>query len=252
MKKLFFIVVTVIGLQSQVFASDLAKEKRWVDQVVDYIIDGEAEFLDLGKHKALAIYTEADEPKGGVIVIHGSGVHPNWEDIVHPLRTQLPESGWSTLSIQMPVLHNEAEYHEYAPLFDEVPERIDAAIKNLQSKGIKNIHIVAHSLGSSMAAYYLSQNSSKAVKSFVAIGLPGPREDPRMNSLVTLEKVNVPMLDLYGEKDLETIVKSAPQRQQASKHNRAYQQQMVADANHFFVGQNEALLKAVNNWLNKQ
>ncbi len=243
----------LLGLSTGfVVASDLKKEQRWVEQVVDYIIEGEAEFLDLGKHKALAIYTEADEPKGGVIVIHGSGVHPNWEDIVHPLRTRLPESGWSTLSIQMPVLRNEAEYHEYAPLFDDVPERINAAISNLQAKGITNIHIVAHSLGSAMTAYYLSKNSQAPVKSFVAIGMPGEREDARMNTLLTLQKINLPVLDLYGEKDLETVVNSAAKRKQASQHNKGYQRQVVAEAGHFFAGQNDALLEAVNGWLVKQ
>lgn len=233
-------------------ASDLAKEQRWADQTVDYLMDGEAEWFDLGSHKALAIYTESalDITRGGVIVIHGSGVHPNWAEVVQPLRTQLTESGWATLSIQMPVLHNEAEYPEYAPLFDEVAPRIEAAIKNLQSKGIKKISIVAHSLGSAMSAYYLAENNNSPVKSFVAIGMSGPREDKRMNTVISLGKINIPVLDLYGEKDLDSVLGSSKLRKKASSENKNYSQKVVKGANHFFVNKNQDLVNIVNSWLN--
>ena len=87
------------------YASDTAKEKRWADQVVDSIMVGDAEWLKVGKSKILSIYTENTTEKaiGGAIVLHGSGVHPNWDQVVRPLRSQLPDYGWSTLSLQLPV-----------------------------------------------------------------------------------------------------------------------------------------------------
>lgn len=247
-----FLIFTLFT--SYVHASDLAKEKRWVEQTVDFIVDGDAEWLELDQHKALAIYMESatDVTKGGVIVIHGSGVHPNWQDVVQPLRTRLPDEGWASLSIQMPVLHNDADYKEYAPLFDEVKPRLDAAIKNLQDKGIKKIMIVAHSLGSAMSAYYLSNEKNTVVKGFVAIGMPGAREDKRMNTILTLQNIRIPVLDLYGEKDLDYVVKSAKQRENASSKNKNYSQKVVLGANHFFVNKNDELLSSVNDWLNLQ
>jgi len=249
------VVSMLLGLMLLPFAlqaSDLEKEQRWADQIVDFLIEGEAEWLDVGDHEALAIYTESaqDDVRGGVIVVHGSGVHPNWQDVVHPLRTGLAQKGWATLSIQMPVLHNEAEYHEYAPLFDEVAPRLDAAIKNLQDKGINNISIVAHSLGSAMSAYYLSTHPEAKVKSFVAVGMPGPREDPRMDTLKALQKIKLPVLDLYGEKDLEYVLESAPGRKQAVEKNSG-SQQVVPAADHFFVGHNAALIDRVDRWLSQ-
>jgi len=247
------LILIICNLLPSAQASDLDKEKRWVDQIVDYLVEGDAEWLDLGKHKALAIYTESatDNTRGGVIVIHGSGVHPNWQEVIYPLRTELPKSGWATLSIQMPVLHNEAEYHEYAPLFDEVAPRIDAAVKNLQDKGIKNIYIVAHSLGSAMSAYYLANNKDSVIKSFVAIGMPGPREDKRMDTVLALQKITIPVLDLYGEKDLDYVLESSKLRAQAGSKNKNYSQQIVKGANHFFVDKNSELVISVNNWLIK-
>jgi len=233
-------------------ASDLEKEQRWADQIVDFLIEGEAEWLDVGEHEALAIYTESmqDDVRGGVIVAHGSGVHPNWQEVVYPLRTGLAEKGWATLSIQMPVLHNEAEYHEYAPLFDEVAPRLDAAIKNLQDKGINNISIVAHSLGSAMSAYYLSNHPKAGVKSFVAVGMPGPRKDPRMDTLSALQKIKLPVLDLYGEKDLDYVLESIPGRKQAVEKTSG-KQQVVPAADHFFVGHNDELVESVDQWLSR-
>lgn len=249
------ILSMLLGLMLLPFAlqaSDLEKEQRWADQIVDFLIEGEAEWLDVGDHEALAIYTESaqDEVRGGVILAHGSGVHPNWQEVVYPLRTGLAQKGWATLSIQMPVLHNEAEYHEYAPLFDEVAPRLDAAIKNLQDKGINNISIVAHSLGSAMSAYYLSTHPEAKVKSFVAVGMPGPREDPRMDTLKAVQKIKLPVLDLYGEKDLEYVLESAPKRKQAVEKTSG-SQQVIPAADHFFVGHNDELVESVDRWLSK-
>jgi pimeloyl-ACP methyl ester carboxylesterase len=241
------------GLSSTVLASDLAKEKRWADQIVEFLIDGEAEWLEADGQRFLAIYTEAatDTPRGGVIVVHGSGVHPNWQDVVHPLRTGLTEKGWTTLSIQMPVLHNEAEYHEYAPLFDEVAPRLRAAVQNLRDKGIDHIVIVAHSLGTAMTAYYLSSNPDHGVKAFVAVGMPQPREDQRMNTVAALKKISIPVLDIYGSRDLEGILKSAPQRKAAGSGNKQYTQQVVDGADHFFVNKNKELIGEVDGWIRR-
>ena len=122
------------------YASDLAREKRMADEIIDVILDGEAVFLEAEGNKFLSIYTEAEEDNGrAVIVMHGTGIHPDWQQVVQPLRVGLTEHHWNTLSIQMPILPNEAEYEEYAPLYDAVAPRIDAAIKYLKNNGSKEI-----------------------------------------------------------------------------------------------------------------
>lgn len=245
------LLLLILGLSTDTLASDVAKEKRWADQIVEFLLDGEAEWLDADGHKFLAIYTESgnEDIKGGAIIVHGSGVHPNWQDVVQPLRTGLPEKGWNTLSIQMPVLGNEAEYHEYAPLFDEVAPRIKAAVNGLKRRGVNHIVIVAHSLGTAMTAYYLASSPDPDIKAFVAVGMPPPREDKRMDTVAALGKISIPVLDLYGSKDLEGIIKSAPNRKTAGAHNEAYSQTVIADADHFFVSKNNELIDTVAGWL---
>lgn len=240
-----------LATSATIQASDLAKEKRWADQVVDAIIDGEAVWLESGKHKFLGIYTEAaDSSKRGAIIMHGTGVHPNWQQVIQPLRVGLAEQGWNTLSIQMPVLANEAEYTEYAPLYDEVPPRINAAIKYMADQGINQVYLVGHSQGSAMGAFYL-RKAPAAVSGFVAVGMSVFDNDPRMNTLTSLQSIRIPILDLYGKDDLEGILKSADSRAKAASKapNRRYQQKMIA-GNHFFDGEEESLLDSVLGWLN--
>ena len=246
------LIAGLLTFSFNLYASDLEKEKRWADQVVDAIIDGEAVWLNDGKNNFLGIYTEAEEDKNrAVIVMHGTGIHPDWQQVVQPLRVGLTEHNWNTLSIQMPVLANDVEYQDYAPLYDEVAPRIDAAIKYLQGQGSKDIVLIGHSQGSAMTAYYLSTSKQK-VKGFVAIGMAAFADDPRMNSIKSLEKITVPVLDLYGDEDLEEILASVKSRAAAAKKagNKNYSQIKI-QGNHFFDGQEEVLVETVAEWLDK-
>ena len=246
------LIAGLLTLSFNLYASDLEKEKRWADQVIDAIIDGEAVWLNDGKNNFLSIYTEAEEDKGrAVIVMHGTGIHPDWQQVVQPLRVGLTGHNWNTLSIQMPVLSNDAEYTDYAPLYDEVAPRIDAAIKYLKQHGAKDIVLIGHSQGSAMTAYYLSSSGQK-VKGFVAIGLAAFAKDPRMNSIKSLEKITVPVLDLYGSEDLENILASVKLRAAAAQTagNKNYTQIKI-EGNHFFDGHEDMLVETVAEWLEK-
>ncbi len=259
--RLFLFVLLTASFN--IYASDLAKEKRWADQVEDAILDGEAVWLNDGKNDFLGIYTEAEattvtaKRKGrAVIVMHGTGIHPDWQQVVQPLRVGLTEHNWNTLSIQMPVLANEAEYTDYAPLYDEVAPRIDAAIRYLKDNGSKDIFLIGHSQGSSMTAYYLSSvNTSEAkpgVKGFVAIGIAAFADDARMDSIRALEKIKLPVLDLYGNEDLENILATVKARSAAAEKagNKNYTQIQIT-GNHFFDGHEDELVETVAAWLDK-
>ena len=251
------IIIYLLGLlsfQQFAFASDTAKEQRWAEQIVDSLLVGNAEWLQAGKDKFLALYSESTTEKtvGGAIVLHGIGVHPDWAEVIQPLRSQLPDHGWATLSLQMPILPNEAKEEDYAPLFNEVAPRIDAAIKFFKSKGVQNVVIVAHSLGSTMAAHYLAGKPDKSVQAFVAIGMNGlEKKEPGMNNPGNIRKIKLPMLDLYGNRDLEHVVKGAKNRATAASKagNKNYTQVMVDDADHFFNGKSDELVKRVRGWL---
>lgn len=253
-KSLFFVGFSLFVLP--VYASDTAKEKRWAEQVVDSLMVGEAQWLKAGKSQFLGLYTESAtaETRGAAIVLHGSGVHPNWDQVVRPLRSELPDYGWATLSIQMPVLPNEASYAEYASLFPEVAPRIDAAVRYLKNKGINNIVIIAHSLGASMGAWYLAQKPDRAVRGFVAIGASGRlMKNDKVDFLVSLQKITLPVLDIYGGHDLDSVLSTADARRQVARKsgNKNYIQVKIPGASHFFDNKNDILVRRIRGWLKK-
>ena len=227
-------------------ATDREKEKRWASQIEDSLLDGEVVYLNNGQADFLAIDTRADDPKDvGIIVIHGIGIHPDWETVVQPLRVQLAADGWNTLSLQMPILGNGATRKDYEPLMKEVPARIDAGIRQLTKAGSKKVVLVAHSMGSRMANYYLAHKkvyreaqTETPIIGYVGIGMNVGNED-------YLGKIKIPVLDLFGEKDLPGVLASAPMRAKAARQNKKYNQQKVMGANHFFEDMDDALLEAV-------
>ncbi|MGD8955919.1 MAG: alpha/beta fold hydrolase [Chromatiaceae bacterium] len=240
-----------VSLCGAAAASDLGKEKRWAEQIVDALLDGEAVYLNDGRTEFLALETEstAGDSRRAAIVMHGTGVHPNWPTVVQPLRVGLTEAGWHTLSIQMPVLPNEAEHAAYADIYDWVPGRIDAGIRHLRDQGFQTIVLVGHSQGSTMAVYYLSRQP-QPVEGFVAVGMSGGIASGPMDTLAQLPALAVPTLDLYGSEDLPEVLDSAEERAaQARKAGGDYSQQVVAGADHFFDGEEAELLEAVNAWL---
>jgi pimeloyl-ACP methyl ester carboxylesterase len=234
-------------------ASDAAKEKRWAGQIVDALLDGEPVWLEAGHVRFLGIYTETEaaEAKGALIVAHGIGVHPDWDQVVKPIRVEMPGRGWHTLSIQMPILRNEATAQEYVPLFDEVAPRFGAAVDYLRMQGVTRIVIAAHSMGGSMAAFYLAQNPDTPVAALIAVGMNAAQRDQRVNTAHSLERIRIPVLDLYGSDDLPAVLDTAARRATAAGKagNDQYQPQVVPGAGHFFDGMNEQLLQAIESWL---
>ena len=61
----------------------------------------------------------------------------------------------------------------------------------------------------------------------------------------------LPVLDLYGDGDLEGVLASAGERAQAATKagNRAFTQVEIAGSNHFFDGREDDLVEAVADWL---
>jgi pimeloyl-ACP methyl ester carboxylesterase len=246
------LVSTIVIFSTNTYASDVAKEKRWADQIVDSIMVGDAQWLDTGKHKFLGIYAENENDKeaGAVIIMHGIGIHPNWDTIIRPLRSDLPASGWHTLSIQMPILKNEAEFKDYIPLFPEVAPRITAAISFLKGKGINNIILIGHSLGSTMGAHYMAGKVDNAVVAYVSIGASGG-SDYDVDYLKSLSKIKHPVLEVYGSEDLPQVINTVNLKAKAAKDagNSDYKQIKIPGADHFFAGKNDALIKPVAEWI---
>lgn len=237
-------------------ASDIAREQRMAEQIEDAILVGDPIRLQAGDSEFLAIHTEAEgERKGSVLLLHGTGVHPDWPDVIYPLRSELPVAGWETLSIQLPVAAADAEHSAYLPLFPEARERIDAAVDFLLKESAGPVFIIGHSLGSAMAADYLGEGSGHAgdIAGFVAVGLSANVQGAKTGVAADLATITQPVFDLYGSEDLPAVRNTAAGRASiaADAGNARYQQLQVDGANHFFNDREGELVEAVAAWLDK-
>lgn len=220
--------------------ADYAREKRWADEITPAILVGDPVYLALPSgQRFLAIYTPSPKARAGVIVVHGIGVHPDW-GLINTLRSELPERGYSTLSVQMPVLAADARPDAYAPLFPEAGERLRAAVEFLRARGERSIAIVSHSLGSRMVDGFLAGKPG-GVDAWVSIGLTGSYSRPAA--------LTMPVLDVYGERDLPGVLNAAEARAAALPGARRTK---VAGADHFYDGRGAELLEVVRGFLDGQ
>lgn len=251
MKSGILAVILLLALTQWSNASDLQREKRLADQIIDAIFDGDPLWLDADGHEFLGIYTQADESTKAVIVMHGRGFHPDWVDAVQPLRVGLVDYGWNTLSIQMPVLEKTAKYYDYVPIFDEAIPRIDAAIAYLKEQGNERIVMIAHSCSVHMSMHYLNAKGDTELNAYVGIGMGATDYKQPMAEPFPLDKLTVPVLDIYGADDYPAVHRLAPGRwQQTSRAGRAESKQLVIEgSNHYFTGKGDELVEAVGEWL---
>lgn len=223
--------------------ADYAREKKWADEISPAILVGDPVYLDQASgHRFLGIYTAAENAKGAVVVVHGMGVHPDW-GLINALRSNLPERGYATLSIQMPVLAADAKGEAYPPLFPEAAERIAAAVAYLRGKKFEKIAIASHSMGARMADYFFAHSAHPRVSAWIAVGITAPFAAPG--------RIPVPVLDIYGEKDFDFVLQQAPARAQAIQAQRGSAQVSVAGSDHYFNGKEAELVEAVALFLDR-
>ena len=242
-----FITAVLFCLTSQfVFASaDYAREKKWAEEITPSIVVGDPVQLEQkNHHKFLGIYTEPAKAKMGVVVVHGTGIHPDW-GMIGTLRQRLPDYSYATLSIQMPILAADAKPELHLPLLPEAVERLQLAVAFLKGKGHKRIAIVSHSMGSRMSHAYMLQNPA-GVSAWAALGMPAALGT---GAATTYDGIKVPVLDLYGANDEPQVLAGALKRKISLKSNATSRQIVIPDTNHFFAGHEDEMVQAVTNFL---
>jgi predicted alpha/beta-hydrolase family hydrolase len=237
-----FVLMMICFARSALAQPDYAREKRWADEITPAILVGDAVYLTLKSgHKFLALHAQNTTARAGVIVVHGMGVHPDW-NLINALRSQLAEQGYATLSVQMPVLAADAKGEQYPALFPEAAERLQAAINFLRDKGHRKVAIVSHSMGARMVNHFLAHGSANDIDAWVVVGIStGVYLQP--------ETLKAPVLDIYGEKDFPAVLQNAAKRADAIQRIRGSGQVSVAGADHYFNGTESELTRHVKRFL---
>ncbi|QTR45264.1 DUF3530 family protein [Thiothrix litoralis] len=231
---------------------DYVREQSMANEINGTLTNGEIVTLSDGTQSFMGILTPAEHPRGAVIILPGCGLPPDGENVTHPLRTGLAAKGWTTLSLQMPVLAKEAKYYDYVPLFANADKRIDAGIALLKQKGIAPVVLAAHDCGAHMAMNWLGNKGDGEIAAYVGLGMGATDAGQEMVQPLPLDKMKIPVLDIYGEKDTPQVISLAPERQALlQKGGNTHSKQMVLpEADHDFKNKGDALSAVVATWLN--
>jgi pimeloyl-ACP methyl ester carboxylesterase len=214
--------------------SDVAREQRWAEEIVPGLVVGDAVWLKAGKsHKFLAILTEATKPRGAILLVHGMGVNPDY-GLIGSLRTRLADAGYTTLSIQMPVLAAAAPAERYPSLFGEGAERIAASVSWLRAKKYRRVALVSHSMGARMANHYLGLHPNAPLAAWVALGISNGEFEPGTGG-------RVPIFDIYAERDFPAVTEGAADRAKVLARVRGSRQAMVYGTDHYFTKKEKEL-----------
>lgn len=250
-----FLLIGLILPTVATAAGDGAREQRIAEQVSGAVRDAEVQWLTSGGQKFLALYNpqRGRAARGGIVLLPDIGGNADSLAVINPLRRHLPDYGWTVLSIQLPVLAPDAALKAYAALYNDAAPRIAAAVAALRAKGVTRIVLVGYGLGAHMAATYLAATPEAGVSGMIGIGLRVSSEDPLFDSRVALAKLLLPVLDVYGSRDVTEVTNTAAARASAARSagNRNYQQVEIVGADHEFTGLNENLILRIRGWLQR-
>lgn len=239
---LFLAVLLALAQGRSALAQDYEREARKTRETLATLDVGEPVYLTQSNgHRVLGLWLSASQPRGVAIVAHGRGWAPD-VDLYGDLRVRLAEAGWSTLSIQLPVLDPSAsKLGDYIATYPDAVERFALAVEWAGSRNSGPVVIVSHSLGATMANQYLIRARDDRVKAWVFLSI--------INGLEDMFRIHVPVLDIYAEFDWSVTVVGADERRRQIERIAGSRQVMLAGAQHFYEDRRKELAGAIVDFL---
>ncbi len=258
-KSVFLSVLVIAGLcvnflvEAAGITPDYEREQRLIDEAEAGLFDGEIVFFPAGNRDVFALLSEPEEPTidGIVMLLHGRGFHPDWPQVVGPLREGLTDNGIPTFSVQMPVLAKDAKYYDYLEIIPESFPRIQGAIEYLKNSGYEWIAIVAHSCSVHMTMSWIQQFGYSGFHAYAGIGMGATDYRQPMLQPFPFDQISLPVLDLFGSEDYPAVVKAASERMDVihAVGNPQSAQVIIDGADHFFDDYEDELVSAVTEWI---
>ena len=183
----------------------------------------------------LGIY-RGEEREGAIILAHGLGVHPDY-GLIGELRTRLADRGYTTLSIQMPILLRGRRRPRYPVLFWKRTRAL-RLMTYLKRKRNDRIVLLSHSMGSRMANHYVGAHPLVPLAGWISLSISS-------GDFAPIKRVKFPVYDVYAENDTEAVLKGAQKRAAALKRMRGSSQAMVFATDHFFAKKEKELVSLI-------
>ena len=236
--------------------ADTDWEKQISTKLAEQAESSEVLWLETNGEKFLALYTrQTSEPAhGAAIILHAMGAHADWPQTISPIRTKLPMHGWTTLSIQLPLIAPGKPIEDYGQTLNRATQRIKTAIQLLRERKFLNIVVIGHSFGGANALTYINAEKEPKIIALALIGLQDYAfVKPPINTLALIEKTRLPILDIYGSRDFKNVIDQAPDRRLAAQkgNHQNFSQYQVDGADHYFNKMEDVLIKRVRSWLHE-
>ncbi|MCB5161022.1 DUF3530 family protein [Marinomonas algarum] len=179
--------------QTRISALKKSLANRQIDHQIQNLNAGDDRFLTLYQPP----YTATNQ--GCVVILHADNQHPDWPDVIAPLRNALPNYSWCTLSVEIPDIIQRAqavisspsaeqadtEQTEANPIenttntddgsrtsndvpLDELPNqdlvfgRLQATLDQAQAQDIEQFVLLGYQTGASYALAFLAENPDTA------------------------------------------------------------------------------------------
>tara|TARA_Y100000741_G_scaffold238931_1_gene182935 strand:- start:498 stop:1274 length:777 start_codon:yes stop_codon:yes gene_type:complete len=228
---------------------DYKREQNINDQIIDYIIDGDVITLNSKLEKKFnLIVNKFSNISFSVLMLHGRGLHPVEPNVMEPIRSFLIDKNIDVYSLQLPVLSKGKTYDDYYKIFDYSDERISEALKYIHND---KIIIIAHSCGVHMISSWLKKNQKKNIDGLVLIGSGAVDKNQNNKSQINYNKLNMPILNIYGEYDHGSVRENSSIFQQEYLGNKYSLSRdiEILGSDHDHKDNSDPLVEAVKQWL---
>lgn len=223
---------------------------------------------------ALTSPSNTSDLQGGIIILADLHQNPDWPIIVHGLRTKLPNFGWETLSIQLPVPTINPSNNEMDQIYELIRQRLESSITHFKNKNISNIALIGVNQSANFALKFIASKNKETpdIQSLITIRA---FDSDWLTSSELVKNISINTLDIYPEHDSNMVLQSAQKRLIATNFagklngqsptlnlspkvkklainktgNLRYRQKIINGANYPFDNQEDTLIKIIRGWL---
>ncbi|MDH5184233.1 MAG: alpha/beta hydrolase family protein [Gammaproteobacteria bacterium] len=217
-------------------------------------IFGQAIWIGEGEERFPAIYAEAAVPeaKGIIIMLHAEGEHPQWPMVIQLLREQLTDHGWNTLALQLPTPIASDRTLDRKAYTEMVGKKIQMAVNHVMPKNPPVMVLLGHGLGANAVIKRATEHLDNNLMAVIGVSINADaHQTEALNTLSHISQLNLPILDVYAERDRLEVRQSTKQRKRAALKagNKNYRQLKIPGAEHHFYNHTAMLGSRVKSWL---
>lgn len=237
----------------ELWATNMYRELQIAENIDARARPGEAVRLEASGLGFQGLYREAvsKDVRGAVVLLHGRDSNQDAADLIRPLRQGLPEHGWSTLSLAMPIAVPD-DPRGYANLVPEAIARLQSGIAFLKEKNLGRIALLAHDTGTWGTLRYLAGNPDNSVTGAVLID-PAPvrKLGAPPISIDSLSAVRLPILEILSRRVSVSIDDEVSGKRTVMKANPSYRLLVLNEPDRGWQDSEDFLLSRIHGWLSQ-